>query len=454
MEFKTGEQYRLWVVFVAPQGGKLTVQERRNDGDIFVVPVEGKLAKPLKQLKEKWATFVCREVTEKGPTFVLGPEYFVNENEAAEKSNAATLGPEVRLEGVSEGQTVEFKTSIIFSPETHQPNSTQPRIIAKEIAAFMNSKRGTLYLGVRNDGRVVGVENDFPVLGEAAVPLPRKEGEPKKTDASYHYTADKDGFAQKVRNLIIGYLGESVAGQIDDLKWVESKGGRTYAMLEVPPTGEDIVYLGEDEELVFRTGPQTAYLFGRQRDQYTKVRFHQGKVADFEAMMRQFQDSLLARMRQSEGTMLELGENESVPLDEKHVAVVEPRGLVFRGKFQGETKSWSELYQKFLEVLAVLDGEKFESLPDEDPKTFALRGGRVLFDRKADGRGRGRHLKKASGYLGPQGDVRADLSVCSRAAFTPPKGLVFRLIEHFGLKAEDFRIWTGPGGEGAVAGDK
>lgn len=447
MTYKAGERYNFMVMFTSPKGDYLNMKRTEGEEEDWQkASVTGKLKRGLSSLKDKVVAFICRDVTEKGPEFVLAPEYFADTG-TDEKEFCAVAGPDVKLEGVEEGQTVEFKTSIIFSPETHQPDKEQPKTIAKEIAAFMNSKGGTLYLGVKDDGTVVGIERDFPVLGAAPIQ------ERWKNDSGFSYKANRDGYAQKVRNLIVGFLGGSVAAQIPDLIWHEA-GGRTYATLEVPPTGEDIVYFGKDELLVFRTGAQTEHLFGRQRDQYTKVRFHQGKVADFEAMMRQFQESLLARMRQSEGTMLELGENESVPLDEKHVAVVEPRGLVFRGKFQGETKSWSELYQKFLEVLAATDGEKFEALPDEDPKTFALRGGRVLFDRKADGRGRGRHLKKASGYLGPKGDVRADLSVCSRAAFTPPKGLVFRLIEHFGLKAEDFRIWTGPGGEGAIAGDK
>lgn len=195
---------------------------------------------------------------------MLAPEYFDSGKDKEETQ------PEVRLVGVEEGQMVEFKASIVYSPETHQPDGRPPYTIAKEIAAFMNSRGGTLYLGVKDDGTVVGIEKDFPVLGKAPV---REWG---KDDSGYAYKANRDGYAQKVRNLIVGYLGGSAAAQIPDLQWHEA-GGRTYATLEVPPTGEEIVYLGRDEMLVFRTGAQTEHLFGRQRDQYTKVRFHQGR---------------------------------------------------------------------------------------------------------------------------------------------------------------------------------
>ena len=51
--------------------------------------------------------------------------------------------------------------------------------------------------------------------------------------------------------------------------------------------------------------------------------------------------------------------------------------------------------------------------------------------------------EKASPYLGPNGDVRADLSLGTKAGFLQETGVPIRLIRHFGLKPEQFRIWTG-----------
>ena len=68
--------------------------------------------------------------------------------------------------GVESG-TLEFKTSIVFPPNNNmQPDEyTQNVNVMKGICAFLNSTTGgTLYLGVNDQGYVVGVENDMRQL--------------------------------------------------------------------------------------------------------------------------------------------------------------------------------------------------------------------------------------------------------------------------------------------------
>lgn len=68
--------------------------------------------------------------------------------------------------GVESG-TLEFKTSIVFPPKNNmQPDEyTQNVNVMKGICAFLNSTTGgTLYLGVNDQGYVVGVENDMHQL--------------------------------------------------------------------------------------------------------------------------------------------------------------------------------------------------------------------------------------------------------------------------------------------------
>ena len=134
-------------------------------------------------------------------------------------------------------------------------------------------------------------------------------------------------------------------------------------------------------------------------------------------------------------------DDTSIPLDKAHLdAIRSPEGLVFDGAFCGEAKSWADLYLRLLEKLAVVDPAKFKALPDES--AFRLKGGRVVFARK----GNRIHFDKASPYLGPDGDVRADLAVGTKAGFTQETGIPVRLIRHFNLKPEQFRIWTGKQG--------
>lgn len=68
--------------------------------------------------------------------------------------------------GVESG-TLEFKTSIVFPPDNNmQPDEyTQSVNVMRGICAFLNSTTGgTLYLGVNDQGYVIGVENDMNFL--------------------------------------------------------------------------------------------------------------------------------------------------------------------------------------------------------------------------------------------------------------------------------------------------
>ena len=62
-----------------------------------------------------------------------------------------------------ESRVVEFKTSMVYPPENHYRANikAQTAAIMKEIAAFLNTDGGTLYLGVNNEGSAEGLENDL-----------------------------------------------------------------------------------------------------------------------------------------------------------------------------------------------------------------------------------------------------------------------------------------------------
>lgn len=73
--------------------------------------------------------------------------------------------------GVESG-TLEFKTSIVFPPDNKmQPDEfTQNMNVMKGVCAFLNSTTGgTLYLGVNDQGYVVGLDNDMKYLKTQSV---------------------------------------------------------------------------------------------------------------------------------------------------------------------------------------------------------------------------------------------------------------------------------------------
>ncbi len=66
-----------------------------------------------------------------------------------------------------ESSTMEFKTSVVYEPKrTDIPNETAQNFnIAKAVCAFLNSQAGgTLYIGVNDQGYVVGFDNDMKFL--------------------------------------------------------------------------------------------------------------------------------------------------------------------------------------------------------------------------------------------------------------------------------------------------
>jgi|FLYL01.1.fsa_nt_gi type I restriction enzyme R subunit len=70
--------------------------------------------------------------------------------------------PQLIEEG--ESATVEFKSSARWNYKAGQPTKEIEDAIVKTIAAFLNSKGGTLLIGVDDDGNVVGIEQDLEAL--------------------------------------------------------------------------------------------------------------------------------------------------------------------------------------------------------------------------------------------------------------------------------------------------
>jgi predicted HTH transcriptional regulator len=82
---------------------------------------------------------------------------------------------------------VEYKSSLRWDYRENQVNKALTKVVAKTLAAFMNSQGGTLLIGVADDGEVVGLDKDFETLGSKG---------------------NRDGFELTFRNSIGSYLGE------------------------------------------------------------------------------------------------------------------------------------------------------------------------------------------------------------------------------------------------------
>jgi hypothetical protein len=86
-----------------------------------------------------------------------------------------------------ESMGVEYKASLRWDHRENQVNKALTKVVAKTLAAFMNSQGGTLLIGVADDGEVLGLDKDFVSLGAKG---------------------NRDGFELTFRNAIGSYLGE------------------------------------------------------------------------------------------------------------------------------------------------------------------------------------------------------------------------------------------------------
>lgn len=97
-----------------------------------------------------------------------------------------------------ETDTVEFKQSLVYHPK-HTEAAAQVYNIMRSISGFMNREGGVLYMGVKDDGSVHGIHNDFERLNE---------------DSAYVYPKNWDGWSRKVVDSVRKYLGPHAAGLI------------------------------------------------------------------------------------------------------------------------------------------------------------------------------------------------------------------------------------------------
>ena len=415
MDYKPGQRYDLKVIFAQKGSNRITV----DLGDKWSPQViEGNLSAPLHTLKDKKATFICREVTEEGPFFDLAPEYFVRKEETPPAPSAsAELLP--KIPDVEEGEKVEFKSSIIFSPNSGQPESTQPFAIAKEIAAFMNTDGGTLYLGVKDNGTICGVESDLPALNAATIKMPNRN------DADFAYKPNRDHYCQKLRNLIRFYLGEYASSLIKDPEW-RSVGGKSYAVLTVPATGEEIIYLGRNEHLVYRTGSESVYLIGRARDQYTKFRFHHGAVDDIRKVLEEFKNGLNPKIVPGLKIKAEGGQ----PFTKEAVmAADKPQSLAWEGVHYVDVGSWRELVLKVLEKLQTINAAKFDELAGQ--KEFAKTLIKVVKPRE-------KHGDCYPTKFGAEGKIRIKSSLGNKIYLWQEDMILRKIIAAFGVDVSKF----------------
>jgi predicted HTH transcriptional regulator len=112
-----------------------------------------------------------------------------------------------------ESNTMEFKASMRWDYAAGQrgANDMGQLAILKTIAAFMNSEGGTLFVGVADNGNILGIEKDFETFSD------RKNW---------------DGWQQHLVNIVRKQIGTEFLGHID-AQPLHRGDGKTVAQIKV-----------------------------------------------------------------------------------------------------------------------------------------------------------------------------------------------------------------------------
>ena len=131
-----------------------------------------------------------------------------------------------------EGQLVEFKSTMRFDLRTREVNKKLEHVIAKTVAAFMNSEGGNLFIGVDDHQNAIGLESDFSTLAKP----------------------DRDGFQLHLSNILDKYLGKEVM-KLWKLDW-PIYDGKQICHVKVTASNKPVyvAYEGKEEFFVRKEG--------------------------------------------------------------------------------------------------------------------------------------------------------------------------------------------------------
>lgn len=125
-----------------------------------------------------------------------------------------------------ESKTVEFKSTLRYCLRQNNPQKYVEHSAIKNLAAFLNSEGGTLFIGVDDDGNILGLE---------------------KTDfASFKGDNKKDEFVKHFDNLIQNYFGNNMVHKFNvEFEVID---GKTIALIHIKDKATEPVFINNPEK--------------------------------------------------------------------------------------------------------------------------------------------------------------------------------------------------------------
>ena len=159
-----------------------------------------------------------------------------------------------------ESDSLEFKSSARWNMRTGKRDDAMETVIAKTVAAFMNSGGGTLLIGVDDDGRLIGMGPDYSTLK----------------------TPDSDRFELWIRDMWGQRMGTNAAAlpRLDFAEASDPQEGyerQEVCRVTIPPSPHPVYLRGPkgkgEAELWVRVGNSTRRLEVADAVQYVSIRW-------------------------------------------------------------------------------------------------------------------------------------------------------------------------------------
>lgn len=170
-----------------------------------------------------------------------------------------------------ESAVLEFKSTLRYDMKLAKKNPELAKVVAKSVAGLMNSRGGTLLIGVSDSKEILGLGDDFSILSRP----------------------NKDGFEQAFRSILCSHLGTPVSSRVD-LTFIE-RGDKIVACATCPRSSSPIFFAdGERNEFYIRDGNTTKPLRMQEAYSYIRHYFESTNIGPAEDLRRIIREELEA----------------------------------------------------------------------------------------------------------------------------------------------------------------
>ena len=236
--------------------------------------------------------------------FIDSPSINLSEKQASSK--------EVLINEGREDIVTEFKTSIVYFPGSSEPEiDKQATQIVKVITGFLNARGGKLYIGIKDNGIIVGLNSDLKQL-----------------------EVNIDGYERVLRKYIVKLTNTTVNGLLDFKFFKENN--LEYLVIEIPASNKLIDFKGDFYQ---RQGTETRLIKGQDLTSLFQQKLGSQPIIN---------EELQISATQAE---LEFSPESSTVYDENRVHVtasyIDQKGIYKLSIFEDRTWVWSDADKNF-----------------------------------------------------------------------------------------------------------